>query len=146
MNVNLEGLLNVATGKAIAHRIVVETAKSNLRGTASATISANPSWEIRLDSAGVQAADLLNWYRAFQPDVDDAVMVKQYFTGAMTLRGWPVQITDAAFSSEGGEARIPGICFADTNWSDCGWAASRHADDRAVSGCVWHRAVVRSAA
>ena len=109
MNVNLEGLLNVATGKAIAHRIVVETTKSNLRGTASATISANPSWEVRLDSAGVQAADLLNWYRAFQPDVDDAVAVNQYFTGAMTLRGWPVQITDAAFSSEGGEARIPGI-------------------------------------
>ncbi len=109
MNVNLEGLLNVATGKAIAHRIVVETAKSNLRGTASATISANPSWEVRLDSAGVQAADLLNWYRAFQPDVDDAVAVNQYFTGAMTLRGWPLQIKDAAFSSEGGEARIPGI-------------------------------------
>jgi AsmA family len=109
MNVNLEGLLNVATGKAIAHRIVVETAKSNLRGTASAIISANPSWEIHLDSAGVQAADLLNWYRAFQPDVDDAVTVNQYFTGVMTLHGWPLQLTDAAFSSEGGEARIPGM-------------------------------------
>src|SRR3984957_13274403 len=35
--------------------------------------------------------------------------LSQYFTGAMTLRGWPVQITDAAFSSEGGEAKIPGI-------------------------------------
>ena len=109
MNVNLDGLLNVATGKAIAHRIVVETAKSNLRGTASAMISANPSWEIRLDSAGVQAADLLNWYRAFQPGVDETLTVKQYFTGAMTLGGWPLQLKDAAFSSEGGEAKIPGI-------------------------------------
>src|ERR1700722_12879266 len=109
VNVNLEGLLNIATGKATAHRIVVETTKSNLRGTASATISSNPSWEVHLDSAGVQAADLLNWYRAFQPDVDDAVTLNQYFTGAMTLRGWPLQLTDAAFSSEGGEAKIPGI-------------------------------------
>jgi hypothetical protein len=109
VNVNLTGLLNIATGKAVADRIVVETAKSNLRGTASSTISANPSWEVHLDSAGVQAADLLNWYRAFQPGVDDAVVVKQYFTGAMTLRGWPLQLKDAAFSSEGGEARIPGI-------------------------------------
>jgi hypothetical protein len=109
MNVNLDGLLNVATGKAIAHRIVVETAKSNLRGTASAMISANPSWEIRLDSAGVQAADLLNWYRAFQPGVDETLTVKQYFTGAMTLSGWPLQLKDAAFSSEGGEAKVPGI-------------------------------------
>jgi hypothetical protein len=109
MNVSLDGLLNVATGKAIAHRIVVETAKSNLRGTASAMISVNPSWEIRLDSVGVQAADLLNWYRAFQPGVDETVTVKQYFTGAMTLGGWSLQLKDAAFSSEGGEAKIPGI-------------------------------------
>jgi hypothetical protein len=109
MNVNLDGLLNVATGKAIAHRIVVESAKSNLRGTAAAMISANPAWEIRLDSTGVQAADLLNWYRAFQPNVDDTLTVDQYFTGAMTLGGWPLQVRDAAFSSEGGEARIPGI-------------------------------------
>ena len=62
-------------------------------------------------SAGVQAADLLNWYRAFQPGVDDALAVNQYFTGAMTLRGWPLQLTDAAFSSEGGEAQIPGIAL-----------------------------------
>jgi hypothetical protein len=109
MNVNLEGLLNIATGKAMAHRIVVETAKSNLHGTASAMISASPSWEIHLDSAGVQAADLLNWYRAFQPEVDDTLVVNQYFTGAMTLGGWPLQVRDAAFSSEGGEAKIPGI-------------------------------------
>jgi AsmA-like protein len=109
MNVSLEGRLNVATGKAMAQRIEVETAKSNLRGTASAMISANPSWEIHLDSAGVQAADLLNWYRAFQPDVDDVLTVNQYFTGVMTLGGWPLQVKDAAFSSEGGEARIPGI-------------------------------------
>jgi len=109
VNVNLVGLLNIATGKAIADRIVVETAKSNFRGTASYTISTNPLWEVHLDSAGVQATDLLSWYRAFRPGVDDAIVVKQYFTGAMTLRGWPLQIKNAAFSSEGGEARVPGI-------------------------------------
>ena len=65
--------------------------------------------KIHLDSAGVQAADLVNWYRAFQPDVDDKLTVNQYFTGVMTLSGWPVQVKDAAFSSEGGEAKIPGI-------------------------------------
>ena len=58
---------------------------------------------------GVQAADLLDWYRAFQPGVDDKLTVKQYFTGVMTLGGWPLQLKDAAFSSEGGEAKIPGI-------------------------------------
>ena len=109
MNVNLLGRLNVATGRAVADRIIVETSKSNLRGTALAAISANPSWKIHLDSAGVQAADVLAWYRAFQPDVDDTISINQYFTGMMTLHGWPLQLDDAAFSSEGGEARLPGF-------------------------------------
>jgi hypothetical protein len=109
VNVNLLGRLNVGTGNAFAERIVVETSKSNLRGTAHAAISADPSWDVHLDSAGVQASDILAWYRAFQPDVDDAITVNQYFTGQMSLRGWPLQLEDAVFSSEGGEARVPGI-------------------------------------
>src|SRR3984885_4634006 len=39
MNVNLLGRLSVTTGKAVADRIIVETSKSNLRGTALAAIS-----------------------------------------------------------------------------------------------------------
>src|SRR5580700_5195722 len=109
MNVNLLGRLSVTTGKAVADRIIVETSKSNLRGTALAAISADPSLAIHLDSAGVQASDVLAWYRAFQPVVDDAISVDQYFTGMMTLHGWPLQLDDAAFSSEGGEARVPGF-------------------------------------
>jgi hypothetical protein len=110
VNVHLLGRLNVATGNALAARIVVETSKSNLRGTARATIaSANPSWEVHLDSAGVQAADVLSWCRAFQPGVDDAIAVNQYFTGQMSLRGWPLQLEEAVFSSAGGEARIAGL-------------------------------------
>jgi AsmA family len=109
MNVNLLGRVNIATGNALADRIVVETSKSNLRGTARASISTNPSWEVHLDSAGVQAADVLAWCRAFQPDVDDAITIDQYFTGQMSLRGWPLQLEDAVFSSEGGEARVPGL-------------------------------------
>jgi len=57
----------------------------------------------------VQASDVLAWYRAFHPDVDDAISVEQYFTGMMTLHGWPLQLDDAAFSSEGGAARVPGF-------------------------------------
>jgi AsmA family len=111
VNVNLLGRVNVTTGIALAERIVVETPKSNLRGTARAAISAsaNLSWEVHLDSAGVQAADVLAWCRAFHPNVDDAIMVNQYFTGQMSLRGWPLQLEDAVFSSDGGEARVPGL-------------------------------------
>src|SRR5262249_31444447 len=106
INVSLLGRLNVASGHVRATRLVVETAKSNLRGTALASISRDPSWLVRVDSAGLQASDALAWLRAFQPGVDDSLSVHQYFTGGMTLRGWPLQLTDAAFSSEGGEAHV----------------------------------------
>jgi hypothetical protein len=106
VNVSLLGRLNIGSGDVQATRVVVETAKSNLRGTARASISRDPSWEIRVDSAGAQASDGLAWFRAFQPGVDDSISIDQYFTGAVTLRGWPFQLTEAAFSSEGGEARV----------------------------------------
>jgi hypothetical protein len=109
VNVSLLGRLNVATGEVRATRVVAETAKSNLRGTARAIISRDPAWEVRVDSAGVQAADGLAWFRAFQPGVDDAISIQQYFTGAVTVRGWPLEVREAAFSSEGGEARVPGL-------------------------------------
>ncbi len=109
LRVSLLGRWNVASGEVRAERLAVETPKSNLRGTAHASISAAPAWQIRLDSAGVQAADVLAWYRAFQPNVDDAISVEQYFTGAMILSGWPLKLRDAAFSSEGGEAQVPGL-------------------------------------
>jgi hypothetical protein len=107
VNVSLLGRLNVASGEVGATRMIVETAKSNLRGTARAVLSRDPVWEVRVDSAGVQAADALAWFRAFQPGVDDAVSIQQYFTGGVTLSGWPLQVRDAAFSSEGGEAHLP---------------------------------------
>jgi uncharacterized protein involved in outer membrane biogenesis len=109
LNVSLLGRWNVASGEMRAERMVIETAKSNLRGTARASTSASPLWQLHVDSAGIQAADVLAWYRAFQPDVDNAISIEQYFTGAMTLSGWPLKLQDAAFSSEGGEAKVPGL-------------------------------------
>jgi hypothetical protein len=109
VNVSLLGWLNVLRGDVRATRVVVESSKSNLRGTARVSMSTDRSWEIHVDSAGVQAADVLAWYRAFHPGVDERVSIDQYFTGAATLRGWPSQLQDAAFSSEGGEARVPGF-------------------------------------
>src|SRR5690242_13868947 len=89
-NVSLEGRWNAGMRNISAERLVVETARSNLRGSARFAANAAPAWEVRLDSAGVQAADLLTWYRAFDPNVNNAIVADQFFTGAITLRGWPV--------------------------------------------------------
>jgi hypothetical protein len=108
-NVSLEGRWNTGTRSVSAERLVVETARSNLRGSARYALNAAPVWEVRLDSAGIQAADLLAWYRAFDPNVNNAIAAEQFFTGAITLRGWPLEVDEAAFSSRGGALRIPGL-------------------------------------
>jgi AsmA family len=109
VNLNLQGHWNAGSGVATAEHLVVESLQSNLRGIARASTSGRPGWEVRIDSAGIQAADALAWYRAFQPGVDDAASVRQYFTGAFSLSGWPLVLKDAAFSSNEGEVHVPGI-------------------------------------
>src|SRR5207244_9934514 len=61
------------------------------------------------DSAGIQAADLLDWYRAFRPGVAEEIRAKQYFTGAANFRGWPLSLNELAFSSPGGRWTVPGF-------------------------------------
>lgn len=109
LNLNLSGRWNVGTGILLADQFSVEGLRSNLRGKLRCVSESTPSMELRLDSMGVQASDLLAWYRAFHPDVAEGVTADQYFTGGMILRGWPPKIESAALSSEGGVARVPGL-------------------------------------
>jgi AsmA family/AsmA-like C-terminal region len=105
----VKGHWNVAAGSVRAEEVTIEGPRSNLRGSASYVTGPTPGFEVHLDSSGVQATDLLAWYRAFHPGVDDGISAEQFFTGAMTLRGWPLDITEAAFSSNGGSVKVPGL-------------------------------------
>jgi hypothetical protein len=87
----------------------MEAPQSNLRGYFSIGGFAQPDILLRVDSMGVQAADLLAWCRAFQSDIDEGISVQQFFTGSAMLRGWPLQLESAGFSSAGGTLKIPGI-------------------------------------
>jgi hypothetical protein len=109
LRLGVKGHWNVAAGSARADEVTVEGPRSNLRGTANYLTGPAPAFELHLDSSGVQATDLLAWYRAFHPDVDDAITAEQFFTGAMTLRGWPLEIEEAAFSSNGGVVKVPAL-------------------------------------
>jgi AsmA family/AsmA-like C-terminal region len=103
------GRWNPAKDTVTADHVVVEAPHSNLRGSALLEAGARPAFHLDIDSAGVQAADLLAWYRAFQPDVDNRITADQYFTGALQLTGWPLHVEDAAFSSHGGTVTVPGL-------------------------------------
>jgi hypothetical protein len=107
--VRVNGRWNPGAGTMDADDVVVESPRSNLRGTASLKNVAESSLEIRMDSMGVQAADLLDWYRAFRPGVAEEIRAAQYFTGAASLHGWPLSLNELAFSSPGGRWTVPGF-------------------------------------
>ncbi len=109
LNVNVSGRCNVGARSLVAEEIAVEGPRSNLRGTFHLVGGGAPSVELRLDSLGIQASDLLAWYRAFHPGVDEGVTAEQYFTGGMILRGWPLALESAALSSSGGIVKVPGF-------------------------------------
>jgi hypothetical protein len=112
IGLRLKGHWNPALGITEARDVIIETPRSNLRGTASMRTTAGLKFEIRLDSAGIQATDLLNSYRAFQPDVSEEIVAAQYFTGTASFRGWPLKLQEAAFSSPGGRWTVPGFSSA----------------------------------
>jgi hypothetical protein len=109
LRLGVKGRWNVAAGAVHAEEVTIEGPRSNLRGAADYTTGPSAGFELRLDSSGIQAADLLAWYRAFHPGVDDGISAEQFFTGAMTLRGWPFELEGAAFSSNGGVVKVPGL-------------------------------------
>jgi AsmA family len=109
LNVNVNGRWNVGARSLAAEEIAVEGPRSNLRGMFRLAGGSAPSMELRLDSLGIQASDLLAWYRAFHPGVDDGVTAEQYFTGGMIVRGWPLTLESAAIASSGGIINVPGF-------------------------------------
>ena len=109
LHVNVGGRWNVGTGAFVADQFAVEGLRSNLRGKFRLASESATPMELRLDSMGVQASDLLAWYRAFHPDVAEGITADQYFTGGMILRGWPLSIESAALSSNGGTVKVPGL-------------------------------------
>jgi hypothetical protein len=105
----VSGRWDVAAGSVLAEQITLEGPRSNLRGTANYRTGPAASFELHLDSAGIQATDLLAWYRAFHPGIDDGVFAEQFFTGSVTLRGWPLEVHEASLSSNGGIVKVPGL-------------------------------------
>ena len=109
LNVDVSGRWNVGTGTLLAEQFSVEGLRSNLRGKFRYVSESAIPMELRVDSMGVQASDLLAWYRAFHPDVAEGVTADPYLTGGMILRGWPLSVESAALSSNGGTVRVPGF-------------------------------------
>ena len=129
--VRASGRWNPGAGTLTADDLVVETSRSNLRGTASFKSIAESSVDVRVDSAGIQAADVLAWLRAFRPGVSEEIRAEQYFTGVASFHGWPLALREAAFSSSGGRWISPGFVPPIAGYGRCaeecrcgGWSSN----------------------
>jgi len=109
VNLSLKGKWNLVAGTGHADEMSIELPGSSLHGSAELQIAGPPEWTARIDRAGVQASDLLAWYRAFQPDVSEEVLGEQFFSGEGTVQGWPLQWDGTRIASDGGSLRLPGF-------------------------------------
>jgi hypothetical protein len=109
LTATVQGRWNVALGTLTAETVLVETPLSNIHATAEFRGAANPFMQLKVDSAGIQAGDVLAWYRAFRPDVSDGITADAYFSGTLAAQGWPVKLQALDFSTSGGRIKIRGM-------------------------------------
>jgi AsmA family/AsmA-like C-terminal region len=109
VNLNLKGSWNLVAGTGRAEEMTIELPGSRLQGSAELQIAEPLTWGARIERAGVQASDVLAWYRAFQPAVAEEVAMDDYFAGETTLHGWPLQWEETRIASAGGSLKLPGF-------------------------------------
>jgi hypothetical protein len=107
-SLNLKGLWDVAAGEAHADALNLDLPHSHFEGTARLKTAGMSDWNLRIENSGIQAQDLLAWYRAFQPGVAETLDARQLYKASFALRGFPLSWEDAQISSPAGELRLPG--------------------------------------
>jgi len=108
VSLHLKGLWDVAAGEAHADTLTLDLPHSHFEGAARLKTAGMSDWNLRIEDSGIQAQDLLAWYRAFQPDVAEALDARQLFKASFALRGFPLSWEDVQISSAFGELRLPG--------------------------------------
>jgi hypothetical protein len=108
VSLNLNGLWDVAAGEAHAGTLTLDLPHSHFEGAARLKTAGMSDWNLRIQDSGIQAQDLLAWYRAFQPDVAETIEMRQLFKASFALRGFPLSWEDVQISSPSGELLLPG--------------------------------------
>lgn len=109
LTATVQGRWNVALGKLTAEKVVMETPLSNVHATAEFHSAATPFMQVAVESAGIQAGEVLAWYRAFHPGVADGITADAYFSGSLAAQGWPIKLQAMDFSTSGGRVNIRGM-------------------------------------
>jgi AsmA-like protein len=105
----VQGNWNVNLGTFRAGSVSVESALSNLRGTAEFGIASHPYAKASFDSVAVQASDILSWYRAFHGGVADGISADEFVRGSVAVHGFPFSVDALDLSSLGGVVTVRGL-------------------------------------
>ena len=109
VNLQVKGVWDLLADAVRTESLNVELPQSNFQGTGEIGTKPYSPWSLQLNSASIKGADLLSWYRAFQPGVAEGVHLEQFFSGHCAIVGWPLRWIEGELSSDGGTLRIPGL-------------------------------------
>lgn len=112
VNVDLKGLWDMPENEARVEELRVELPGSNLTGSAVLETSGDADWHAQFTDIAVQGKDLLAWYRAFQPNVAESVLLDDEITGSLTAAGWPLRFEDGVIEGSAGSLELAGLAAA----------------------------------
>lgn len=108
-NLRVIGTWDLPSGEVRADTLQLTLPNSQAAGSAVLETKFPPRFHVTVNSAAMQAEDLLAWCRAFQPNVAEEITADQRFSGSGEFHGWPLQWDAAEISSTGGTVAVPGL-------------------------------------
>jgi hypothetical protein len=133
LSIRAEASWQAGASEFLLSKLLVEGPHSSITGTGSVDWAKEISPEIKLDSGGVAFADLLDWYRAFQPGVADGLTADGYLKSNVELRGWPLRIDKASVNSSRSSVRLNG----EQVFEIVGLEGSANLFNGTVAGSIW---------
>jgi hypothetical protein len=133
LSVHAEASWQVGAPQVSLSKLLLEGPHSSVQGTGAIDWAHAISPEIKLESAGVSLADLLDWYRAFQPGVAEGLSADGYLSTSLELRGWPLQIIAARANLPNAAIRLDGSPLLDV----VGIEAAANRNTGSISAGLW---------
>lgn len=109
VNVKAEALWDPREPRLRIGVISAEGPHSELHGAGEVRWQSDIEPDLKLQTAGIDCADLFGWYRAFQADVSEQAAIGGFLQGRLEMRGWPVQLESAEFASLGVSLGVTGL-------------------------------------
>ncbi len=133
LSIRAEASWQAGASRVELSKLLVEGPHSRVNGTGAVDWEHEIFPEIELESRGVAVADLLDWYRAFQPGVAEGLAADGFLEANADLRGWPFRIVEADVHSSRSSVKVGGTQLFEIS----GLTGSANFLNGTVAGSVW---------